>query len=159
MVFSIRKLRGPGSSLRFKEDGMFKEQRQKKNYVAVGNIIPEKGRQLDIWRFESDFGHFFPASVLTSTVEKVEQLAGNMFRVETRNSIYYVQVIIACSNMYVGFSDSSPQIGQRMRCIVVRDFGKGLEVLTINTSKVKKIEEIGSIFRVETKNSIYYVQC
>ena len=138
---------------------MFKEQRQKKNYVAVGNIIPEKGRQLDIWRFESDFGHFFPASVLTSTVEKVEQLAGNMFRVETQNSVYYVQVItLTCTNVYVAFSDSIPQIGKRMRCIVVRDFGKGLEVLTINTSIVRKIEAIGSIFRVETDNSIYYVQ-
>ena len=128
-------------------------------YVAVGRNVPYVGSSLNVWRFESDFGHFFPASVLTSTVEKVEQESENLFRVETRNSTYYIQLITGWSNMYVAFADSNPEIEQRMRCIVVRDFGKGLEVLTINTSKVKKIEEIGSIFRVETKNSIYYVQC
>ena len=138
---------------------MFKEQRQKKNYVAVGNVIPERGMILNLRRFESDFGHFFPAPVVTSTIEKVEQESENLFRVETRNSVYYVQVITAiCTNIYVAFADSDLHIGQRMKCIVVRDFGKGLEVLTINTSIVRKIEAIGSIFRVETKNSIYYLQ-
>jgi hypothetical protein len=127
-------------------------------YVAVGRNVPYVGSSLNVWRFESDFGHFFPASVLTSTVEKVEQESENLFRVETRNSTYYIQLITGWSNMYVAFADSNPEIEQRMRCIVVRDFGKGLEVLTINTSIVRKIEAIGSIFRVETKNSIYYVQ-
>jgi len=132
---------------------------KKKSYVAIGNVIPERGMILNLWRFESDFGHFFPASVLTSPVESVEKVVGNLFRVETHNSIYYIQVIIvAWTNVYVAFSDSIPQIGKRMRCIVVRDFEKGLEVLTINTSIVRKIEAIGSIFRVETDNSIYYVQ-
>lgn len=130
----------------------------KQSYIAIGRNVPYVGSSQSLWRFESDFGHFFPAPVVTSTVEKVEQLAGNMFCVETRNSTYYIQVITAWSNMYVAFADYIPQIGQRMRCIVIRDFGKGLEVLRINTSKVKKIEEIGSIFRVETKNSIYYLQ-
>ena len=130
----------------------------KQSYVAIGRAVPYPGSSLSIWRFESDFGHFFPASVFTSTISTVEQESENLFRVETRNSTYYVQVITACSNMYVAFADSSPQIGQRMRCIVVRDFGKGLEVLTINTSIIRKVEEIGSIFRVENKNSIYYVQ-
>lgn len=135
-----------------------KEKKQRRNYVAISNVVPKRGMTLNVWRFESDFGHFFPEPVTTSTIERVEQLTGNMFRVETRNSTYYVQVITAFSNMYVGFSDSSPQIGQRMRCIVVRDFGKGLEVLTINTSIVRKIEAIGSIFRVKTRNSVYYLQ-
>ena len=131
----------------------------KKAYVGVGRAVPYPGSSLNVWRFESDFGHFFPAPVVTSTVEKVEQLAGNMFRVETQNSVYYVQVITAiCTNVYVAFSKDSPEIGQKMRCIVVKDIGKGLEVLTINTSIVRKIEAIGSIFRVETDNSIYYVQ-
>ena len=131
----------------------------KQSYIAIGRNVPYVGSSQSLWRFESDFGHFFPAPVVTSTVEKVEQLAGNMFRVETQNSVYYVQVItLTCTNVYVAFSDSIPQIGKRMRCIVVRDFGKGLEVLTINTSIVRKIEAIGSIFRVETDNSIYYVQ-
>lgn len=154
MVFSIRKLRGPGSSLRFKEDYFM----LKKAYVGVGRAVPYPGSSLNVWRFESDFGHFFPAPVVTSTIEKVEQLAGNMFRVETRNSTYYIQLITGWSNIYVAFADFIPQIGRRMRCIVVRDFGKGLEVLTINTSIVREIEAIGSIFRVETKNSIYYVK-
>ena len=131
----------------------------KKAYVGVGRAVPYPESSLNVWRFESDFGHFFPAPVVTSTVEKVEQLAGNMFRVETQNSVYYVQVMtLTCTNVYVAFSDSIPQIGKRMRCIVVRDFGKGLEVLTINTSIVRKIEAIGSIFKVETKRSIYYVR-
>ena len=130
----------------------------KKAYVGVGRTVPYPGSSLNIWRFESDFGHFFPAPVVTSTVEKVEQESENLFCVETRNSTYYIQLITGWSNMYVAFADSNPEIEQRMRCIVVRDFGKGLEVLTINTSIVRKIEAIGSIFRVETKNSIYYVQ-
>lgn len=130
----------------------------KKAYVGVGRTVPYPGSSLNIWRFESDFGHFFPAPVVTSTVEKVEQESENLFCVETRNSTYYIQLITGWSNMYVAFADSNPQIEQRMRCIVVRDFGKGLEVLTINTSIVRKIEVIGSIFRVETKNSIYYVR-
>ena len=130
----------------------------KQSYVAIGRKVPYVGSSQSLWRFESDFGHFFPAPVVTSTIEKVEQLAGNMFRVETRNSIYYIQLITGWSNIYVAFANSIPQIGRRMRCIVVRDFGKGLEVLTINTSIVRKIEVIGSIFRVETKNSIYYVK-
>lgn len=130
----------------------------KKAYVGVGRTVPYPGSSLNIWRFESDFGHFFPAPVVTSTVEKVEQESENLFCVETRNSTYYIQLITGWSNMYVAFTDSNPQIEQRMRCIVVRDFGKGLEVLTINTSIVRKIEVIGSIFRVETKNSIYYVR-
>ena len=130
----------------------------KKAYVGVGRTVPYPGSSLNIWRFESDFGHFFPAPVVTSTVEKVEQESENLFCVETRNSTYYIQLITGWSNMYVAFVDSNPQIEQRMRCIVVRDFGKGLEVLTINTSIVRKIEVIGSIFRVETKNSIYYVR-
>lgn len=132
----------------------------KQYYVAVGRAVPYPGSSLSIWRFESDFGHFFPAPVVTSTIEKVEQLSGNMFRVETRNSTYYVQVITAiCTNIYVAFSNDRPETGRRMRCIVVKDIGKGLEVVTINTSVVRKVEELGSIFRVETKNSIYYVQC
>lgn len=131
----------------------------KKAYVGVGRSIPYPGSSQSLWRFENDLGHFFPASVITSTVERVEQESENVFRVETRNSVYYVQVItLTCTNVYVAFADYIPQIGQRMRCIVIRDFGKGLEVLRINTSKVKKIEEIGSIFKVESKNSIYYVQ-
>lgn len=130
----------------------------KKAYVGVGRTVPYPGSSLNVWRFESDFGHFFPAPVVTSTVEKVEQESENLFRVETRNSTYYIQLITGWSNIYVAFADSNPQIGQSMRCIVVRDFGKGLEVLTINTSIVRKIEAIGSIFRVETKNSIYYVR-
>ena len=130
----------------------------KKAYVGVGRTVPYPGSSLNIWRFECDFGHFFPAPVVTSTVEKVEQESENLFCVETRNSTYYIQLITGWSNMYVAFADSNPQIEQRMRCIVVRDFGKGLEVLTINTSIVRKIEVIGSIFRVETKNSIYYVR-
>ena len=131
----------------------------KQAYVGVGRAIPYPGSTLNVWRFESDFGHFFPSSVLTSTVERVEQESENVFCVETRNSIYYVQVINAiCTNVYVAFSNDRPEIGQKMRCVVVKDIGRGLEVSTINTSSVKKIEEIGSIFRVETKNSIYYVQ-
>ena len=130
----------------------------KQSYVAIGRKVPYVGSSQSLWRFESDFGHFFPAPVVTSTIEKVEQLAGNMFRVETRNSTYYIQLITGWSNIYVAFANSSLQIGQRMRCIVVRDFGKGLEVLTINTSRIKKIEEIGSIFRVDTQKSVYYVQ-
>lgn len=132
----------------------------KQYYVAVGRNVPYVGTSQSLWRFENDFGHFFQTSVLTSTVESVEQESENLFRVETRNSVYYVQVITAiCTNIYVAFADSSPQIGQRMRCIVVKDIGKGLEVVTINTSVVRKVEELGSIFRVETNNSIYYVQC
>lgn len=131
----------------------------KQAYVGVGRAIPYPGSTLNVWRFESDFGHFFPSSVLTSTVERVEQESENVFCVETRNSIYYVQVITAiCTNIYVAFLNDRPEIGQKMRCVVVKDIGRGLEVSTINTSSVKKIEEIGSIFRVETKNSIYYVQ-
>ena len=130
----------------------------KQSYVAIGRKVPYVGSSQSLWRFESDFGHFFPAPVVTSTIEKVEQLAGNMFRVETRNSTYYIQLITGWSNIYVAFANSSLQIGQRMRCIVVRDFLKGLEVLTINTSIVRKIEAIGSIFKVETKRSIYYVR-
>ena len=131
----------------------------KQAYVGVGRAIPYPGSTLNVWRFESDFGHFFPSSVLTSTVERVEQESENVFCVETRNSIYYVQVITAiCTNIYVAFSNDRPEIGQKMRCVVVKDIGRGLEVSTINTSSVKKIEESGSIFRVETKNSIYYVQ-
>ena len=132
----------------------------KKAYVGVGRSIPYPGSSQSLWRFENDLGHFFPASVITSTVERVERESENVFCVETRNSIYYVQIITAiCTNIYVAFSNVRPEIGQKMRCIVVKDIGRGPEVLTINTSKVEKIEEIGSIFRVETKNSIYYVQC
>ena len=131
----------------------------KQAYVGVGRAIPYPGSTLSIWRFENDYGHFFPTSVITSTVERVEKESENLFCVETRNSIYYVQVITAiCTNVYVAFSKDSPEIGQKMRCIVVKDIGKGLEVLTINTSRIKKIEEIGSIFRVDTQNSVYYVQ-
>ena len=128
----------------------------KQYYVAVGRNVPYVGTSQSLWRFENDFGHFFPTSLLTSTVESVEQESENLFRVETRNSVYYVQVITAiCTNIYVAFSNDRPETGRRMRCIV----GKGLEVVTINTSVVRKVEELGSIFRVETKNSIYYVQC
>ncbi len=132
----------------------------KKAYVGVGRSIPYPGSSLSIWRFENDYGHFFPTSVITSTVERVEQESENVFCVETRNSIYYVQVITAiCTNIYVAFSNDRPETGRRMRCIVVKDLGKGLEVVTIHTSVIRKVEEIGSIFKVETKNSIYYVQC
>lgn len=132
----------------------------KKAYVGVGRSIPYPGSSLSIWRFENDYGHFFPTSVITSTVERVEQESENVFCVETRNSIYYVQVITAiCTNIYVAFSNDRPETGRRMRCIVVKDLGKGLEVVTIHTSVIRKVEEIGSIFKVETKNFIYYVQC
>lgn len=131
----------------------------KQSYVAIGRNVPYVGSSQSLWRFESDFGHFFPASVLTSTILTVEQLAENLFRVETRNSVYYVQVITAiCTNIYVAFSNDRPETGRRMRCIVVKDLGKGLEVVTIHTSVIRKVEELGSIFRVETRNSIYYVQ-
>lgn len=138
---------------------MFNKQKQRKNYVAIGNVIPERGMILNLWRFESDFGHFFPAPVVTSTVEKVEQLVGNMFRVETRNSIYYVQVItVAWTNVYVAFGLSSPRLGERMECIAVKPINSRLEVMTVNTSSIRRIEYIGSIFKIETENSVYYVQ-
>ena len=138
---------------------MFNKQKQRKNYVAVGNIIPKKGRRLDIWRFESDFGHFFPKLVLTSPVQSVEKISGNLFRVETRNSIYYIQVItVAWTNVYVAFGLSSPRLGDRMECIVVKPINSRLEVLTVNTSIIRRIEYIGSIFKIETDNSVYYVQ-
>ena len=63
-----------------------KEKKQRRNYVAIGNVVPKRGMTLNVWRFESDFGHFFPEPVTTSTIERVDQLAGNMFRVETRNN-------------------------------------------------------------------------
>lgn len=138
---------------------MFNKQKQRKNYVAVGNIIPKKGRRLDIWRFESDFGHFFPKLVLTSPVQSVKKISGNLFRVETRNSIYYIQVItVAWTNVYVAFGLSSPILGERMKCISVKPVNSGLEVVTENTSAIRKIEYIGSIFKIETKNSIYYIK-
>lgn len=131
----------------------------KQSYVAIGRKVPYVGSSQSLWRFESDLGHFFPVSLLTSTVEIVEQMAENLFRVETRNSVYYVQVITAiCTNMYVAFSNDRPETGRRMRCMVLKDLGKGLEVVTIHTSVIRKVEELGSIFRVDTKNSIYYVK-
>lgn len=62
----------------------------KQAYVGVGRAIPYPGSTLSIWRFENDYGHFFPTSVITSTVERVEKESENVFCVETRNSIYYV---------------------------------------------------------------------
>lgn len=132
---------------------------KKKSYVAIGNVIPERGMILNLWRFESDFGHFFPASVLTSPVESVEKVVGNLFRVETHNSIYYIQVIIvAWTNVYVAFGLSSPILGGRMKCIAVKPVNSGLEVMTVKTSNIRRIEYIGSIFKIETENSVYYVQ-
>ena len=132
---------------------------KKKSYVAIGNVIPERGMILNLWRFESDFGHFFPASVLTSPVESVEKVVGNLFRVETHNSIYYIQVIIvAWTNVYVAFGLSSPILGGRMKCIAVKPVNSGLEVMTVKTSNIRRIEYIGSIFQIETENSVYYVQ-
>lgn len=114
---------------------------------------------LNVWRFESDFGHFFPEPVTTSTIERVDQLAGNMFRVETCNNTYYVQIITAgWTNVYVAFGLTSPRLGGRMQCISVKPINSRLEVITVNTSNIRKIEYIGSIFKIETENSVYYVQ-
>lgn len=136
-----------------------KEKKQRRNYVAISNVVPKRGMTLNVWRFESDFGHFFPEPVTTSTIERVEQLAGNMFRVETRNSTYYVQVIIVgWTNVYVAFGLSVPRLGERMECIAVKPVNSGLEVVTVNTSVIRKIEYIGSIFKIETDDSVYYVQ-
>lgn len=136
-----------------------KEKKQRRNYVAIGNVVPKRGMTLNVWRFESDFGHFFPEPVTTSTIERVDQLAGNMFRVETRNNTYYVQIItVAWTNVYVAFGLSSPRLGDRMECIVVKPINSRLEVLTVNTSIIRRIEHIGSIFKIETDNSVYYVQ-
>ena len=152
------KLRGPGSSLRFKEDRM-KEKKQRRNYVAICNVVPERGMTLNVWRFESDFGHFFPEPVTISTIERVDQLAGNMFRVETRNNTYYVQIItVGWTNVYVAFGLTSPRLGGRMQCISVKPINSRLEVITVNTSTIRRIEYIGSIFKIETENSVYYVQ-
>ena len=152
------KLRGPRSSLGFKEDRM-KEKKQRRNYVAICNVVPERGMTLNVWRFESDFGHFFPEPVTISTIERVDQLEGNMFRVETRNNTYYVQIItVGWTNVYVAFGLTSPRLGGRMQCISVKPINSRLEVITVNTSTIRRIEYIGSIFRVETDNSIYYVQ-
>lgn len=132
---------------------------KKKSYVAIGNVIPERGMNIDIWRFESDFGHFFPEPVTTSTIERVDKVSGNMFCVETHNSIYYVQVIIVgWTNVYVAFGLTSPRLGERMECIAVKPVNSGLEVVTVNTSAIRKIEYIGSIFKIVTDNSVYYVQ-
>ena len=136
-----------------------KEKKQRRNYVAICNVVPERGMTLNVWRFESDFGHFFPEPVTISTIERVDQLEGNMFRVETRNNTYYVQIItVGWTNVYVAFGLTSPRLGGRMQCISVKPINSRLEVITVNTSTIRRIEYIGSIFRVETDNSIYYVQ-
>lgn len=136
-----------------------KEKKQRRNYVAICNVVPEIGMTLNVWRFESDFGHFFPEPVTISTIERVDQLAGNMFRVETRNNTYYVQIItVGWTNVYVAFGLTSLRLGGRMQCISVKPINSRLEVITVNTSTIRRIEYIGSIFKIETENSVYYVQ-
>lgn len=128
-----------------------------KSYIAIGNSIPMVGEHFKCRRLEkSDNGGLIFRNTKTSTVQKVKNLAGNVFIVTTRNSYYITQVLyMPVENVHLAIVKNEPKIGSDLYCYKLDFKGEDCECISWHTTTVQGVKYIHGLYKVKTKNSIY----
>lgn len=130
----------------------------KKHYLAVSRCIPIEGESYNLQRIETDREHFFSEEVTTSTVVLVERSIDDVFIVETLNSIYHVKIlglVPSLVKLVVGYK--IPKVDEKFHCFTVRDAGVTYQLISTFTSYVESVIDLGGVYEVKTKNSLYYL--
>ena len=86
--YSLKGIRGEYNSAWFEEQPKPKE----RVYMAVAHIAPIPGVMCSCSKIEIVGGQPKLIPSTTSTVKKVENIGNNIYRVETQNSVYIVNV-------------------------------------------------------------------
>ena len=130
----------------------------KKSYLAVSRCIPIEGVNYNLQRIETDGEFFYPVEVTTSTVISIERPTDDIFIVETRNSVYYVKIlglVPSLVKLVVGYS--IPEEDKKFHCFTIRDAGVNFQLISTFSSYVVSIKDVGGLYEVKTKNSLYYL--
>lgn len=141
----------------FVGDGPAQVSMPRKSYMAIGNSIPEVGEHYKCNRLEKNSkGELTFRSTETTTVQKVKNLAGNVFIVSTRNSYYVTRVLyMPVENVHFAVVSSEPQIGSDMYCYKIEFKGEKSRCVNWHTTTVREVKNINGLYKVKTKNSIY----
>ena len=169
MVFFNIKLRGPGSSLGFKEDNMINglfgkvnsnsNASVKKSYLAVSNCVPIEGSRYVLQRIEYEGEFFFPVEVKTSKILSVNRKSDDVFLIETSNSFYYVKVLgLMPSKFKLAVAYKKPISNKKMNCFTIRDAGATYQLISTFTSYVESVIDLNGVYEVKTRNSLYYLK-
>lgn len=127
------------------------------SYMAIGNSIPKVGEHYMCKRLEKNSkGELTFRSFVTTTVQKIKNLAGNVFVVSTRNSYYVTRVLhMPVENVHFAVVRSEPQIGSDMYCYKMEFNGEESRCVNWHTSTVQEVKHIHGLYKVKTNNSVY----
>lgn len=128
-----------------------------KSYMAIGTSIPKVGEHYKCKRLEKDtFNHLCFYTTETSTVQRVKNLARNVFVVETMNSYYITRVLyMPVENVHLAIVNHEPEIGNQLKCSKFEFYGESARVIPWHTTTVQAVNSIQGLYRVKTNNSTY----
>ena len=141
----------------FVGNGKAQVSKPSKSYMAIGNSIPKVGEHYKCKRLEKKSnGELTFRSIETSTVQKVKNLAGNVFIVCTKNS-YYISMVLymPVENVHFAVVSSEPQIGSDMYCYKMEFKTEKRRCVKWHTTTVQEVKYIHGLYKVKTNNSVY----
>lgn len=138
--------------------GKTNEAKPTKSYMAIALSIPMVGAHYMCQRLERDAHnqlHFIKTE--TTTVQRVGNLAGNVFIVETRNSYYITRVLqMPVENVHFAVVTKEPKIGEILKCNKIEFCGvEKCRFTPWKTTTVQEAYFIKGLYKVKTNNSTY----
>lgn len=137
--------------------GEAREVNPTKSYMAIATSIPKEGEHYKCKRLEKNhFNGLSFRSTKTSTVQKVQKLAGNVYVVKTRNSYYVTRVLyMPAEDVHFAVIYSEPVIGSHLKCYKLECSGEKTRFTSWKTTSVQEVKFIKGLYRVKTRNSTY----
>lgn len=142
------------------------------NYLAIGYDTPKQYQTLNCVRFNAsnhtlaqmleNFNTLVAETIISNSICSFEEIAPNIFRLETRYATYFYQISTIMNEInvpktYIAFSQEIPKVGSIYECYRLRYHSRYPEhILTTEVKEVKAIES--DIYKVSTENSVYVVQ-
>jgi len=142
----------------FAGQGQTTEAKPSKSYMAIGTSVPKVGEHYKCKRLEkkSNNGELIFCSTETTTVQKVTNLAGNVFIVVTRNSYYITRVLyMPVENVHFAIVKNKPQICSHLHCYKLEFSGENSRCVNWETTTVQEVKLIKGLYKVKTRNSVY----
>lgn len=127
----------------------------KKVRLALGTIKPVKGSQYECTAVVKKGRYSYELQPITTSKVQMVFKVGEVYLVETRNTMYIVKDQTARNIKLVGMYET-PRVGDRFSCFDVTDCNKA-ERRVYQTSTIKSVEFLSQeVCEVKTKNSTYY---
>lgn len=141
----------------FAGSGKVHETIPEKSYMAIATSVPNVGEHYHCKRIEKKSNReIYIRGAETTTVQKVQKLAGNVYVAITRNSCYVTKILGKPEeNVQFAIIKRVPLVGYIMECDKLEWNSKDFKVIPWNTTDVQAVKLVKGLYHVKTRNTTY----